>query len=295
MIRVVPRSVRIGVRLLLAGALAGAAACGAERDTRSTLDRVRDEGVVRVGYANEAPFAFRDSATGRVTGEAPEIARTVFARMGIGEIEGVLTEFGSLIPGLQAGRFDVIAAGMYITPARCTQVAFSEPTYGVGEGLVVPAGNPLNLHSYEAIRDHPAATLGVVGGAIERSYADALGVPGARILTFPDELAAVAGVRAGRVSAYAGTALTVQTLLAKRPAGVEQALPFTDPAINGRPVRGYGAFAFRRDDGFLLTEFNRHLAGFIGTPEHRELVTPFGFTERELPGDVRTAGLCTGD
>jgi polar amino acid transport system substrate-binding protein len=35
--------------------------------------------------------------------------------MGIHQIEVVTTDFGSLIPGLQAGRFDVIAAGMYRT------------------------------------------------------------------------------------------------------------------------------------------------------------------------------------
>ena len=35
--------------------------------------------------------------------------------MGINQVEGVLTEFGSLIPGLQARRFDIIAAGMYVT------------------------------------------------------------------------------------------------------------------------------------------------------------------------------------
>jgi polar amino acid transport system substrate-binding protein len=39
----------------------------------------------------------------------------------------VLTEWGSLIPGLNAGRFDIITAGMYITPKRCKNVAFTDP------------------------------------------------------------------------------------------------------------------------------------------------------------------------
>ena len=270
-------------------------ACGGGDPARSALERVREAGVVRVGYANEAPYAFRDTATGRVTGEAPEIARVVFERIGVADIEGVLTEFGSLIPGLQAGRFDVIAAGMYITPERCAQVAFSEPSYAVGEGFVVAAGNPLDLHSYEDVRDHPTATLGVVTGAIERAYARAIGIPDARIVTFPDALAALAGVRAGRVSAYAATALTVQDLLGKDAVGVEQALPFTDPIIDGEEVLGYGAFAFRQADEALLAEFNRHLAAYVGTPEHLALVSPFGFTARQLSGDVETAQLCQAE
>jgi polar amino acid transport system substrate-binding protein len=118
-----------------------------------TLERIRREGVVRVGFANEAPFAFIDTSSGRLTGEAPEIARVVFSRLGVGEIEGVLTEFASLIPGLKAGRFDVIAAGMYVTPERCREVAFSQPTYAVGEAFLVAAGNPLQLHGYEDVRD----------------------------------------------------------------------------------------------------------------------------------------------
>jgi polar amino acid transport system substrate-binding protein len=281
---------RAAACVLLAG-LAVAAACG-RGDDRTTLERLQQEGVVRVGYANEAPFAFRDVATGRVTGEAPEIARVVFGEMQVPRIEGVLTEFGSLIPGLQAGRFDVIAAGMYVTPARCRQVAFSEPSYSVGEAFVVAAGNPLDLHGYEGLRDAAGATLGVVTGTIERTYARAVGIADDRVVTFPDAPSALAGVSAGRVDAYAGTALTVQNLIDKAPAGVERARPFTDPVVDGRPVRGYGAFAFRPDDRALVAAFNQHLATFIGTPAHLALVTPFGFTEAERPGDVTTRALC---
>jgi len=107
---------------------------------KNTLEHIQSTGVVRVGYANEAPDAYMDSAMGKVTGEAPEILRVIMQRMGVTQVEAVLTEFGSLISGLKAGRFDVIAAGMYITPARCREIGFSEPTYGIGEAFsFVPA------------------------------------------------------------------------------------------------------------------------------------------------------------
>ena len=110
-----------------------------------TLEAAKAAGKIRIGYANEAPFAFMDSKEAKVTGESVEIARVVLKRMGINEVEGVLTEFGSLIPGLQAKRFDIIAAGMYVTPERCGQVAFSNPTYGVGQAFLVKQGNPKEL------------------------------------------------------------------------------------------------------------------------------------------------------
>jgi polar amino acid transport system substrate-binding protein len=290
--RTMTRTARATAVALLLPLLTGCTG-GAEPDVQ-TLERLQAAGVARVGYANEAPYAYRDTGSGRLTGEAPEIARAVLGQLGITEIEGVLTEFGSLIPGLQAGRFDMIAAGMYITPARCAQVAFSDPTYSIGEALVVLAGNPLDLHSYEELRDMPEATIGVVIGAIESSYAESVGIDTARVITFPDPPSAVAGVRAGRVSAYAATDLTAQDLLTRDSTGVEQATPFIDPVIDGETARGYGAFGFRTDDTAFREAVDRQLATFIGTPAHRALVEPFSFGDTQLPGEVTAADLCAG-
>lgn len=294
------RAVRLAAFLsVLSGLLAcgGASENGAARGAPepTTLERIREAGVVRVGYANEAPYAYKDSATGRVTGEAPEIARMIMAELGVDEVEGVLTEFGSLIPGLNAGRFDVIAAGMYILPERCRQISFSNPTYAIGEAFVVRAGNPKNLHGYDDARADETAKLGVVAGAVQRDYARNAGIPDERIVVFPDAPSAVAGVEAGRVDAYAGTSLTVQDLLDKAASPrLERAQPFRGPEADGREVRGFGAFGIRHEDKDLREAINERLAMFIGTPRHRELVRPFGFTESDLPGDVTAEALCAG-
>lgn len=259
----------------------------------SMLERMRQSGVARVGYANEAPFAYYDTTSRQLTGEAPEIARYVLKQLGVSRIEGVLTEFGSLIPGLKAKRFDIIAAGMYITPARCRQIAFSEPTYGVGQAFIVKAGNPFKLRSYEDVAVHPTARIGVVAGAVELGYARAIGIPHRRVMIFPDAPSAVAGVQAGRIDAYAGTSPTIKNLLDK--AGdteIERAAPFTDPIIGGKPARGYGAFGFRTEDTDLLQAFNTHLTAFIGSPQHRALVKPFGFADADVPGEMTTVQLC---
>ncbi|QKH38078.1 ectoine/hydroxyectoine ABC transporter substrate-binding protein EhuB [Achromobacter pestifer] len=262
----------------------------------STLEAAKAAGKIRIGYANEAPFAYMDSKESKVTGESVEIARVVLKRMGINDVEGVLTEFGSLIPGLQAKRFDIIAAGMYVTPERCQQVAFSDPTYGVGQSFLVRQGNPKNLHSYEDVVKNPDAKLGVVVGAIEAEYASKIKVPPAQVVVFPDAVSALSGVQAGRADAYAATALTVNDLMGKTSAasGLEKADPFKDPVIDGKDVRGYGAYAFRSDDKAFADAFNAELAKFIGTEEHQKLVAPFGFTAQELPKGVTAAKLCAG-
>lgn len=261
----------------------------------STLERVKQDGTVRIGYANEAPFAYMDSATNEVTGEAVEIARTVLKRMGVEKVEGVLTEFGSLIPGLQADRFDIVAAGMYVTPERCKQVIFSNPTYGVGEGFVVKKGNPKGLNSYDDVKNKPDAKLGVVVGAIQSDYANKVGIASSQLVVFPDAVSALAGVEGGRADAYGATALTVNDLMNKvTTQDVEKAEPFTDPTIDGKDIRGYGAFAFRQTDNDFAKAFNRELAEFVNSAEHEKLVAPFGFTKKEMPGDITTAQLCAG-
>ena len=272
----------VAAALLLAACSDGDSDSGAGQVV-STLARAQQSGTIRVGYANEAPYAYLDAATGRLTGEAPEIARVILAELGIPKIEGVLTEFGSLIPGLNAGRFDMIAAGMYILPERCREVAFSNPTYSVGEAIIVRQGNAKRLHSYEDVAKHTDATLGVVAGTVERGYARATGIPDDRVVVFPDAVSALDGVIAERVDGYAGTSLTVNDLLRRAGTGrIERADPFADPVINGKSVRGYGAFALRKDDEALLAEFNRRLAAFIGSERHLKLVEPFGFGAREL-------------
>lgn len=285
--------------LFLLTCLAAVVGCGGGSggsDAGSTLDAARESGVIRIGYANEAPYAYRDSASDRITGEAPEIARVILKDLGVAEVEGVLTEFGSLIPGLKAGRFDIIAAGMYIKPERCAQIAFSDPTYSIGEAFAVAKGNPKKLHSYEDVLKHADATIGVVQGTVERGYARDVGIPDDRVIVFPDAQSAWAGVGAGRVDCYAGTSLTVQDLLDKDSAGtVERASPFTDPVIDGASVRGYGAFGFRPGDSELVDAFNSGLKKFLGTPEHLELVRPFGFTEKESADGMTAASLCSGE
>lgn len=283
-----------------AAALVSLAACsdgggnsGGSAAAENSLAKAVDAGRIRVGYANESPFAYMDSGSGKLTGEAPEVLRHVMSELKVGEVEGVLTEFGSLIPGLQARRFDMIAAGMYVTPERCQQVIFSNPTYGIGSAFIVREGNPKSLGSFEDVAKSDAR-LGVVVGAIEADYAAKTGIPADRIVVFPDAASALAGVQGGRVDAYAATALTVNDLLSKSASGVERADPFTDPVIDGKDVRGYGAFAFRPEDTALRDAVNEQLAAYLGTDAHAEAVKAFGFTEGELPGDVTAAQLCEG-
>jgi polar amino acid transport system substrate-binding protein len=271
-------------RCLSGAALLALGATGAQADL---LEDAKESGEITVGIANEAPYGYV-TPEGELTGEAPEIAKHILGEMGIDEVEAVVTEFGSLIPGLMAGRFDMVAAGMFITPERCRAVAFSEPTYGIGQAFLVKEGNPSGVQTYEDIKANPDTSVAVMAGAIERTYARDAGVPDGQVMVVPDTAAGTAAVQAGRADAFALTSLSIRRL-ADGAEGVEMADAFGEVA--GQSVKGHGGFAFRPDDQAFVEAFNKELAEFIGTEEHLKLVAPFGWTKDELP-EKTTAELC---
>lgn len=252
----------------------------------ATLDTVKSNSSIRIGYANETPFAFTET-DGTVTGESPEIAKIIFARMGIKQVNGVLTEWGSLIPGLRAGRFDVIAAGMYITPARCKQVLFTDPQYQLPDALLVAKGNPKKLHSYEDIAKQPEVKLAIMAGTVNLAYARDSGVKDEQILQVPDTTAQLQAVRAGRADAAVGTQLTMKGLASKGGDKVEAMTEFEDDPSH----IGYGALAFRPEDKDLRDAVNAELKKWLGSEEHLNTVAPFGFDKSNVTSKT-AAELC---
>ncbi|MBA4494651.1 ectoine/hydroxyectoine ABC transporter substrate-binding protein EhuB [Paenactinomyces guangxiensis] len=257
-----------------------------------TLKRAKEEGVVKVGFANEKPYAYKDES-GKVTGEAVEVARTVFENMGINKIEPVLVEFGSLIPGLKSGRFDVITAGMYITPERCKEVAFANPEYTIGEAIAVKKGNPKNLHSYEDIAANPKVKVGVMKGAVEVGYLKKLGVKDNQIVIVPDQPSAISALASGRVDTITMTGPSLRAMIESTGSkNIEEVKDFKEPVIDGKSVRGYGAAAFRKDNEKFRDAFNQELAKMKKSGALLEAIQPFGFNEENLPGDKTAEELC---
>ena len=165
------RRFRRGIALLGVCALV-LGACGDDDDTATdevdttagadgagdALSQWQEDGVV-MGIANERPYGYEED--GEATGEAPELAREVFDRLGIDDVEYVPLEFGALVNGLNAGRLDVIAAGMFINPDRAANVLFTDPDYCATTAFAVPEGNPDDLSDYQSVIDS-GATIAVL-------------------------------------------------------------------------------------------------------------------------------------
>ena len=255
------------------------------------LQALKDKGAVTVGFAGEAPYSFEEN--GQLTGATVALHREIFRNLGIETVEGVQTDFGALIPGLQAQRFDAVSAGMSILPERCEQAAFSEPEFMYTTALMVKKGNPLGLTDMQSIKDK-GAKMAVMTGAIESDYATSLGIDATQVGSPQDGMDAVTS---GRSDVFALTAISLNWLADHNPdAPVEVTESFV-AEIDGKPQVGAGGTVFRTDNKELLDAYNAELRKITSDKDkYLSIVGEFGFTEAELPDpELTTAKLCAGD
>ncbi|NUK51575.1 ectoine/hydroxyectoine ABC transporter substrate-binding protein EhuB [Streptomyces lunaelactis] len=262
-----------------AGALgaAGAAGCG-RVPSGDALARLKSQRTVRLGIAGEVPYGYVDDQ-GEFTGEAPELARVIFKRLGIDTVQPVATDFASLIPGLNSQQFDVVSAGMYINKERCEQVIFADPEYQMLDSFIVRKGNPKNLHSYEDVVKAKAKFATGTGYA-EMDYAVAAGYRERDIVILQDQVAGLNAVESGRVDVFAGTALTTREVV-KKSSRAEATEPFAAVVDGEKKIDG-GGFAFRPTDAELRDAFNVEIHKMKKSGELFRILRPFGFTKNEM-------------
>jgi len=245
----------------------------APADGGGDLTEMFPDGVVRIGIANEVPYGF-EGEDGEPTGEAPEVAKAILGELGIETLEATVVDFGALIPGLQAGQYDMVAAGMFITSDRAEDTAFSNPDYCGTTAFAVAEGNPHGLTDFVSVAESEAV-LGVLGGAVEEGYAVDSGIPDDQISRLGDTPSLFDALTAGRVDAVALTEVTVLTQV-ENLEGFEATEGFV-PVIEGEEQLGCGAFAF--SDTEFCTIFNEMLGQFQEEGRILPIVEEFGFSE----------------
>ncbi|WDR02641.1 transporter substrate-binding domain-containing protein [Devosia algicola] len=139
-------------------------AMGSASVSAASLADIQKSGKIRIAVANEIPYGYIDP-NGDAKGAGPDVAKHIMDKLGIKDIEWVTAEFSGLIPGLQADRFDMVAAEMAVLPARCEQVIYSEPNTSYGEGLLVAAGNPDDIHSFDDFAKRKDIKVAIMAGA----------------------------------------------------------------------------------------------------------------------------------
>jgi polar amino acid transport system substrate-binding protein len=192
-----PRGRARGFRLLRAGLVVAsfaAAACASARP----LQEVLNHGSIRIGVALYAPWAMRGEDD-ELRGFEIDVAKKLAADMGV-EPEIVVYDWQRLIPALQAGEIDIIAAGMTITPERALQVNFSAPYQTGGIALATNVSRTANAKTLEDLNsaDYRFGALeGTVGAELARRA-----LPQADLQTFESPAAAEAALVNGEIDGF---------------------------------------------------------------------------------------------
>ena len=266
-------------------------ACGGSDSDESALQKAIDEGKISVGFAGEAPYSFEEG--GELQGASVALAKAVFKELGVEDVEGVNTEFGSLIPGLNADRFDAISAGMSILPDRCEQASFGDPEFMYTTALMTKEGKLDGMKNLDDVKEK-GVKLATMTGAIESDYAKDLGIKTQQVGTPQDGMDAVT---TGRADVFALTAISLNWMAKNsEDSGVEVSDSFVQE-IDGVPQVGAGATVFRTDDKELRDEWNKGLEKIVSDEKaYLDVVGDYGFTKEERPdGSITTDQLCKGE
>jgi len=276
------------------GAPALLSACESTSTTgNDVLSTAKKNGYINVGIAGEIPYGYTDKS-GTVTGQAPSVARAIYKNLGVPQIRAKQVDFDSLIQSLDAGDFDMVAAGMDILPARCKEAQFSVPDYQALVAFLVPAGNPKNIMNFEDVKK-TGVKLAAEVGAVESTYATSSGVPSGQLMTFETPSEMLSAVTTGRVYGAMLTDISLKSLAQQNPTAKVEVTPGFKPVINGKPQAEVGGFVFRQNEGSLVSAFNEQLTKMHNNGQWLTIVKPFGFTAANLPpANLTTAELCSG-
>ncbi len=230
---------------------------------------------VRVAYIEEPPF-YWTGQDNSATGADIELADVVLRAAGATTIEYQLTSFEEFLPGVQEGRWDMNVP-IFATAERAKHVAFSVPVWTLGDGFVVHRGNPKALTSYEAVAATSDARLGIIPGQIQFDSAKSAGVSDSQIIMFKHQPDAVAALLAGKIDAFAATAVGNRVI-----AGENKELEAIAHEIGKYGKAPVGAFSFSKSNQSLLHAVNEQLRGYLGSADHRTRMAKYGLTQTEI-------------
>jgi len=228
-------------------------ACGGSSDGGSaaasggtTLQDVKDKGVLTIGTEGTyPPFDFHQNGNGDLTGYDVDIAKAVAAKLGV-KAQFEETQWDAMFAGLDAGRFDMIADQVSITPERQADYQFSTP-YTVSPGVVVTKADDDSISSFTDLKGKTTAQ------SLTSNWYDMAKKDGADVQNVEGWAQAVTLLKQGRVDATVNDKLTyLDWQKSQGDTSLKIAATSTDEAHN--------AFTFRPGSDSLVKAVDQALA-----------------------------------
>ena len=131
----------------------------ADPDLNAMLpEDIREAGTLEVGTeALYPPYEYLDEDGETIIGLDPDLLDALTARLGV-EYTLTNTAFDGLLPALDGGRFDLVAAAVTDTTARQENYDFVD-YFLAGQAIVVATGNPEGIEGVEDLCGQPVSVL----------------------------------------------------------------------------------------------------------------------------------------
>jgi len=207
--------------IVIASLLVLAACGGSDPDSGdsssvpSTLDRVEEDGVVRIGVRNDnPPMSFTNDA-GEWVGFDLELAEAIADELGA-ELELVPVDGTTRISFLESGQVDMSVASMNHTRSRDEAIDFSITYFWDNQSFLVRTDSYSSID--ELFGQKVAANAGSSVIDSWNGYVADAGGAASEIVEFDDKLAAMQALRDGAVEGYSEDNITLLALAAGDPA-----------------------------------------------------------------------------
>ena len=212
-------------------------------DAGMTVADIQKAGKLTIATSPDfPPFESLDD-NGEVTGIEIEIMELICAELGV-ELVIEQMNFDSVLPGVQAGKYDVGVSGISVTPAREKNTLFTDPYCLAAQAIVV-----LNGSSITCKADLEGKTIAVQSGTTAEAYAMENGYT---FNAYTANTDAQEALLAGKVDAWVIDDLTAADMVALYNAENPEALVVLGEAMTTEPY----AFAFKLGNDELVGAIN---------------------------------------
>ena len=215
-----------------------------------TFVKIKNEGVLRVGYILAAPWCIREPKTGQLKGTFVETVEEIARQMEV-KVEFTESTFATFIAGLQTKKYDLSIAPTFSTIPRAKSVAFSIPLMAAGNSAIVRK-NETRFKTLSDI-DQAGIVIAVTQGEQGHEYAKTnFKKAEIRVLSGGDQNLTFSEVLSGRADVALGDAWFSAKFAEEHPEAKDL---FADNPYNVTPV----AWSVRYEDTSLLLFINTAL------------------------------------
>lgn len=233
--------------LVLIMVVACMSACGSK--TLTTAD-VQKAGKLVIGTSPDFP-PFESLDNGKVEGIEIEIMELICDELGV-ELEIKQMDFDSVLPGVQAGKFDVGVSGISVTPDREKNTLFTTPYCLAAQAIVVTSDSAIASKA-----DLTGKTVSVQTGTTAEEFCMGNGY---EVKAYQANADAELALTTGKVDAWVIDDLTAAEMVAvyneEHP---DAPLVILDEAMTTEPY----AFAFAQGSDDLVASINAILKDML--------------------------------